>query len=892
VDATLAWTVVGSVAGIAGASAVIVFGVIPLVQARRKAPERSDDRGGTAAATGVLLPAPVLAVRVRGREDMIATLLKLVSGWDDYVHVLTGLGGAGKSTVARAVAAQIAADGGRVWWVPAGEAVLLAQRLLGLAQELGASPGQIEDAHAGRVNPSDVLWGQLGKSPGWTLILDNADDLAALTVGGWSANSGSGWLRQSRAGLVLVTSRVGDGQAWGPVARMHRLEPLAEEDGAQVLLDLAPQAGNERAAQSLSGQLGGLPLALHQAGSYLASPFATETTFAEYEAALSERFGELMSRGDDDRAKVIVTWELSLAALRNQGNQHAETLLRVLSCFASSVAVPALLLDRDLLAGMCGTRTAVEDGFSGLLSVGLIDIVKPAASGRPDVKVHSLVAQTIRFRAGEGLLTSMQQAVDLFAAAVYRLDPRDPATGAHWLALVPHLQELQLTDLPLPVETESSLAAAAAQVSMAMLWSGQYAAALTAADSGIKRGHGLPNDHPRVLELRGRRASSNGFLGHYIDAENEYRQVLAAQLQVLDPDHPAVLGTRHNLAQLLRREAKTAEAEAEFRRIFAAQLRVLGPDDPGTLSTRANLAAVLSQQGKHADAESEFRQVLDAQLRVLGPDHPGTLSTRNSLAQLLVAEAKTAEAEAEFQQVLDAQLRVLGPDHPDTLTTRNSLAQLLVGQAKTAEAEAEFQQVLDAQLRVLGPDHPDTLTTRHNLAAVLSRQGEHADAESEFRQVLDAWLRVLGPDHPGTLTTRANLAMVLSRQGKHADAESEFRQVLDARLRVLGPDDPATLTTRANLAMVLSRQGKHADAESEFRQVLDARLRVLGPDDPATLTTRANLAMVLSRQGKHADAESEFQSVLDARLRVLGPDHPDTLVARRRLQSLQNDRRD
>jgi hypothetical protein len=50
--------------------------------------------------------------------------------------------------------------------------------------------------------------------------------------------------------------------------------------------------------------------------------------------------------------------------------------------------------------------------------------------------------------------------------------------------------------------------------------------------------------------------------------------------------------------------------------------------------------------------------------------------------------------------------------------------------------------------------------------------------------------------------------------------------------------------------------------------------------------------MVLSRQGKHADAESEFRQVLDARLRVLGPDHPDTLVARRRLQSLQNDRRD
>ena len=752
-----------------------------------------------------LFPPPVPDVEPRGRGQVIDELAGLALAPPDHAVVVAGLGGSGKSTVARTVAARALAQDRRAWWVPAADAVQMTQLLLGLAGELGASAGQVDDALAGRLNPSDVLWQQLESTPGWLLVLDNADNPAAVTAGDRPVHSGSGWLRPSRAGLVLVTSRVGDAQRWGPITRIVRLESLDQADGAQVLLDLAPSAGNRADAEILSEQLGGLPLALHQAGSYLASPFATEVSFGQYRQALSVRFGELLGRGEEDRAKVIVTWELSLDALQAQGIGQARLLLRILSCFASAVPVPPLLLDRDVLAQLCGNTAGAEDGLSGLSSAGLISTTSsPRAGARASVKVHPLVAQTIRYRVGDALSGSLQAAVRLLSAATGKLRRDDPGQAADWLLLVPHLRTLLSSDARMPAEAEASLADAAAQISLALVWGGSYVAALAVAESGLNRGHGLAEDHKAVLALRNRRAIALRFLGRYQDAEAEVRQVLHASLRVLGPDHPDTLVARHEMARMLADQGKAADAEAEFRQVLDARLRVRGPDHPDTLSARHDIAVALAAQGKPADAEAEYRQVLDARLRVQGPDHPDTLVARHEIARMMADQGKPADAEAEYRQVLDARLRVQGPDHPDTLSTRHEMARMLAAQGKPADAEAEYRQVLDARLRVQGPDHPDTLTARHNIARALADQGRPADAEAAFRQVLDARLRVLGPDHPRTLSTRHGIAAVLADQGRPADAEAEFRQVLDARLRVLGPDHPDTLGT-ANWLKYLRR---------------------------------------------------------------------------------------
>jgi len=108
---------------------------------------------------------------------------------------------------------------------------------------------------------------------------------------------GSGWLRplDTGRGLVVVTSRDGPEGDVGNVGPAAQGGVLDDDDAAQVLIDMRHKAGSRQDAAALAHRLGGLPLALRLAGSYLresvnrpaafADP-AMAGTFAGYQALL------------------------------------------------------------------------------------------------------------------------------------------------------------------------------------------------------------------------------------------------------------------------------------------------------------------------------------------------------------------------------------------------------------------------------------------------------------------------------------------------------------------------------------------------------------------------------------------------------------------------------
>jgi tetratricopeptide (TPR) repeat protein len=892
-DSGLLWTAAGTAAGMVAVGLTAWQVRLQFVERRQsrqllvQAPQVTAPAGGLP----VAVPLGRLPAAVRGRDALLAELRRSLvrppvvkrRPTATRVWVLAGMGGLGKSTVALAAARTARTSGWRVWWVNASDLASLTGGMLEVLTQLGAPESVTRPVREGSPTAPDRAWEFLnGNHPAgrkWLLILDNADRPAVLAGhGSASPADHTGWLRTDPRGVVIVTTRTKDPRIWGQGIVLRELAQLGDDVAAQVLTDLAPDFADPGAEQAreLARRLGGLPLALHLAGSYLASPFARWHSFADYHRALES--GELpaaLADLDDStaqaRATIQRTWDMSLDALAAEGRAQARPLLMLLSCYAPATPVPAALLQAELLAGLLspgdpvsrsgpeipgdGPQRRLREGLQGLSTVGLIDITRGGSEdGGRAVTVHPVVADANRSSllsaARADLAPVSQAAVRLLESAAGQLETARAADWAVWLQIVPHLAALLDWLAPhLDEDTLTSLLRVGDSAVEAMRWSGNSPAAENLAEASVAAAARLGGSHPAGLAARHRLAQAIADQGRDAAAEAMYREVLSDQQRVLGKEHPGSLATRHDLAWIIECRGRYREAEGMYRQLIADQRRALGDQHTETLATGANLARVTGLLGRYHEAELLCTQVLADQEQILGTEHPETLATRHNLAWIIGLQGRHEEAEKVCRQALTGRQRVLGDEHPSTLTTRLRHARMLGELGRHAEAERLCRQVLDDRQRILGDAHPATLTTRNELGRALSSQGRYAEAELIYQETLAARLQIMSDDHPHTLITRRSLGWVVGRQGRYQEAEAMLAGVLRDRRRVLGEDHPDTLSACFQLAEVIAKQGRRQQAEELFRRTFTGRQQVLGDQHPDTAAAHLALAELTGPQG-------------------------------------------
>lgn len=635
-------------------------------------------------------------VELRGRQELLAELVSSRAP-ERVPVVLAGPGGVGKSAVAAALADRLRDRRRPVWWVSASDPASLSVGLVAVARELGASTHDVNALVRGAPDAPDRLWRLLDRERGeWLLVFDNVDDPRVLSVADLPAGvqDAVGWVRPSRAGLVVVTSRETDARMW-VAARLHRVGPLAEADAAQVLRDLAPAAGDERQARVLARRLGRLPLALHLAGTYLASDATHWATFTAY--------GDAVGAG----AAVLRTTEISLDSLAHHGIPQARTVLRIASCYAQA-AIPVDVLE----PGLPGDETPLADALRGLRSVGLLQDGPEGA-----VSVHPVVTDAGRTSlAGPDSTPIHHRAVELLTDALRgnRFDlpnewPRYRLLGQHLLAL------LDATAAHVDHDHQVMLMSTAAETARAFSRSGASKAAKALCQQALARCPALDADDPAALDVRHQLAWAVADQGDLDEAERMYTATLEARERVLAADDPDLVASRHELAWITACRGLWSLAETRYRRALADSLAVLGQNAAATLTTRHELAWSIANQGRLAEARAAFEDVLADRGRELGDEHQQTMATRHELAWVSAKQRRWAEAEAAYREVLALRERVLEPDHPNTLLARHELAWTMAGQGMTAAAIAAYEDVLARRRRALGDDHPDTNKTREAL---------------------------------------------------------------------------------------------------------------------------------------------------------------------------------
>ncbi|WP_405796507.1 tetratricopeptide repeat protein [Streptomyces longwoodensis] len=799
-----------------------------------------------------------------GRDEELTWLRRVLTGGGDGAitqsGAVHGLGGIGKSTLALRYAHRHRSDYTLIWWINAASPDEIETSLTELTKAL------VSDWAASAERGAQVSWARqwLAWHQGWLLIYDNVEDPADLVP----------YIGALHQGHHLATSRRTAG--WPDSSTTLPLGNLGTDDATSLLCQLVfkgsePTPKQKVDARALVADLGCLPLAVKQAGAYLAQNRGVSLD------AYRRRLGTKLSRtahGIDAERTIARVWNVTLQTLEAELPLAVEVLHTAAWLAPDDIPHPLLIpadADPDDIAEAIGTLAA----YSMVTDTGTT------------LNVHRLVQTVLRTAPSSDHTQPprhLQGRDRAEQAVLHHLAPLpgQDTTDSQWDTLTPHLVTLAATAPPGHHNTR--LTDAYATAADRLHHQGHTARTIPLLEAAlVQREQVLGDTHPNTLASRNNLAYAYRAAGDLGRAIPLYEAALVQRERVFGDTHPDTLTSRNNLAGAYQEAGDLGRAIPLYEATLAQCEQVLGDTHPDTLTSRNNLAYAYESAGDLGRAIPLLEVTLAQCEQVLGDTHPNTLTSRNNLAYAYQEAGDLGRAIPLLEATLAQCEQVLGDTHPNTLISRNNLASTYRAAGDLGRAIPLYEAALVQREQVLGDTHPDTLTSRNNLAGAYQEAGDLGRAIPLLEATLVQREQVLGDTHPNTLISRNNLAGAYQEAGDLGRAIPLYEATLAQCEQVLGDTHPDTLTSRNNLAHAYQEAGDLGRAIPLLEATLAQCEQVLGDTHPNTLISRNNLASTYRAAGDLGRAIPLYEAALVQRERVLGDTHPDTLLSRNNL---------
>ena len=284
---------------------------------------------------------------------------RLTTGMSDVpnqAQAIHGLGGIGKTQTAVEYAYRYRKEYQAIFWVRATASDTLISDFVSIADLLQLSERDERDQN--RVVEAVKKW--LAQQQDWLLILDDADDLELVST----------FLPNVENGHILLTTR---DQGVSLLAQSQEVEKMDLAEGALLLLRRAraltldkpltrAPSKSKVLAETIVKRMDGLPLAIEQAGAYIAQ---TGCGLAHYLNLYQQHRPELLKwrrRIPSDYSKTVAsTWALSFEQVEAR-NPAAADLLR-LCAFLDPDTIAEDLVTQGASALGTPLQEAAVDGF-------------------------------------------------------------------------------------------------------------------------------------------------------------------------------------------------------------------------------------------------------------------------------------------------------------------------------------------------------------------------------------------------------------------------------------------------------------------------------------------------------------------------------------------------
>lgn len=746
-----------------------------------------------------------------GRADTLNALHNyFISSPSTFTHIqaLNGLGGVGKTQLALEYAYSYKQDYWSVLWVRA-DALDLLRADISAAADLLFLPAE-ERSDEQHLFTAVKRW--LQHNQRWLLVLDNLNPEDFTII--------DHLVPTQCSGHVLLTTQ---SQATGSFACALAVEPMTIDESALFLLRRAKiisehssrdEASKEDYAEAIAiaQELGGLPLALDQAGAYIEetqrSLSAYLSRYREQQIALLRRRGQF---SNDHDQPVSVTLSMAFKKI-TRINPVTMDLLRLFAFLHPDGIPDEMLKDgaselNEPLQALAADPLGLDAAISTLLRFSLVRYHADTTT----LSIHRIVQTVLK----EELTPALQRQ---WAISVVRLvnsvfpdadfSPNDPCER-----YLPQAQQC------------------------ARLISEFHLTQLEAAQLLYRLGCYCQQ---RAL---------------YAEAENHLVDALHLSEQELESDHLRTAECLNALASLYSDLGNYQQAELLQQRALAIHEQRLGPDHSETAAMLNNLGLIYQDQEKYPLAEELYQRALAIYTTTLPPGHDQITHTLNNLATLYQEQEDYQKTEDIFVQVLRIREETLEAEHPDIATSLNNLAMFYEEQQNSQRVEALLERALQIYEHTEGTKHPDVAMVLNNLALHHRKQGHYPQAEQFYLRALAIYEQQFGPEHPEVARVLNNLGKLYLLQGQNLQAETLLQRAVAIRKQVLDPQHSDIAESLSNLAELYTLQGQYQQAETLYQQALDIDKQAHGPEHTVVAIDMEKYADLLERTQRIEEAK-------------------------------------